>query len=97
MKCGRVSQTALKVGLIMFTLNEKAGWKTRLPRGLVELTERLILAAGVFGYGPQMISLNKKWWVVRLSDYYETKIPGVFELTFRGSKTRLFPIFRDSI
>jgi methyltransferase (TIGR00027 family) len=63
----------------MITLNEKAGWKTRLPEGLVELTERLILAAGVFGYGPRMISVNKKPWVVRLSAYYETKMPGVFE------------------
>ena len=79
MKCGRVSQTALKVGLIMITLNEKAGWKTRLPRGLAELTERLILAADVFGYGSRMISLNKKRWVVRLSEYCETKIPGVFK------------------
>ena len=68
MKTGRVSQTALKVGLLLITLNEKAGWKARLPEGLVELTERLILAAGVFGYGPTMISMNKKPWVVRLSD-----------------------------
>jgi len=33
----------------------------------------------VFGYGPAMISVNKKPWVVRLSDYFETKMPGVFE------------------
>ncbi len=79
MKSGRVSQTALKVGLLMITLNEKAGWKDRLPEGLVELTERLILAAGVLGYGPRMISVNKNPWVVRFSDYFETKIPGVFE------------------
>lgn len=63
----------------MITLNEKAGWKTRLPLGLAEMTERLILAADVFGYGSRMISLNKKRWVIRLSEYFETKIPGVFE------------------
>ncbi len=55
MKSGRVSQTALKVGLIMITLNEKAGWKPRLLEGLVELTERLILAAGVI----QAVSLRQ--------------------------------------
>jgi methyltransferase (TIGR00027 family) len=79
MKSGRVSQTALKVGLIMITLNEKAGWKPRLPEGLVELTERLILATDVFGYGPRMISVSKKPWVIRLSNYFETKMPGAFE------------------
>ncbi len=79
MKSERISQTALKVGLIMLTLNEKAGWKQRLPEGLAELTERLLLAAGAFGYGPRMIRMNKKPWVIRLSDYFEAKIPGVFE------------------
>ena len=34
MKSGRISQTALKVGLVMITLNEKTGWKTRLPEGV---------------------------------------------------------------
>ena len=79
MQSERVSQTALKVGLIMITLNEKSGWNTRLPEGLAELTEHLILAAGVPGYGPGMISMNKQPWVVRLSDYFETRMPGVFE------------------
>ena len=74
----RVSQTALKVGLLVITLNEKRGWKTRLAEGLAELTERLILAAGIPGYGPGMIRMNKQSWVVRLSDYFETMMPGVF-------------------
>ncbi len=79
MKTGRVSQTALKIGLILIALNEKAEWKTRLPQSLVELTERLILAAGVPGYGYHMISLNKKPWSIRLYQYFETKTPGTFE------------------
>jgi methyltransferase (TIGR00027 family) len=79
MKSGRVSQTALKIGLIMIALNEKVEWKTRLPQRLAELTERLILAAGVLGYGYRMISLNKKPWSVRLYEYFETKTPGTFE------------------
>lgn len=79
MKSGRVSQTALKIGLIMIALNEKAEWKSQLPQGVAELTERLILAAGVPGYGKRMISLNKKPWAVRLYEYFETKMPGTFE------------------
>lgn len=79
MKSGHVSQTALKVGLIMIALNEKVEWKTRLPQNLAALTERLILAAGVFGYGPRMINLNKKPWSIRLYEYSETKTPGTFE------------------
>jgi methyltransferase (TIGR00027 family) len=63
----------------MITLNQKKGWKSRLPDGLADLTERLILAAGVFGYDPRMIRLNKRPWVVGLSDYYEAAMPGVFE------------------
>lgn len=79
MKSGRVSQTALKIGLIMIALNEKMEWKTRLPQSLAELTERLILAAGVPGYGYRMINLNKKPWSVRLYEYFESKTPGTFE------------------
>jgi len=79
MRSGRVSQTALKVGLIMIALNEKPEWKIRLPQGLAELTERLILAAGVTGYGDRMINLNKKPWSVRLYEYSESKTPGTFE------------------
>ncbi len=79
MKSGRISQTALKVGFIMIALNEKVEWKTRLPQGLAELTERLILAAGVFGYGRRMINLTRKPWSIRLYEYSETRAPGTFE------------------
>ncbi len=79
MKSGRVSQTALKVGFIMIALNEKVEWKTRLPQRLAELTERLILAAGVFGYGRRMINLTRKPWSLRLYEYSETRTPGTFK------------------
>jgi methyltransferase (TIGR00027 family) len=76
---GRVSQTALKVGLMMITLNEKPEWRNRLPAGMAEMTERLILAAGVFGYDPNLIRVNKRPWIVGLSDYFESMMPGVFK------------------
>lgn len=79
MKSGRVSQTALKIGFIMIALNEKVEWKSRLPQSLAEITERLILAASVLGYGYRMINLNKKPWAIRLYEYSESKTPGTFE------------------
>lgn len=79
MKHGRVSQTALKIGFIIIALNEKPEWKAQLPHGLVELTERLVLAAGVTNFGPWMLRLNKTPWSVRLYEYSERKVPGLFE------------------
>ena len=75
----RVSNTALKVGLVLITLNEKPGWRERLPEGLVDLTERLLLAADVLGYGRTAIALSKRPWVVRLSERSERRMPGIFE------------------
>lgn len=79
MRFNHVSQTALKVGLVLITLNQKSGWKERLPEGLAHLTERLLLAANVFGYGRHAISLAKQSWAVRLSERSERRLPGVFE------------------
>jgi len=79
MRQGRISHTALKVGLILIALYEKTEWKSRLPQNLAQLTERLILTAGISGYGHRMINLNKKPWSVRLYEYSETKTPGTFE------------------
>ena len=74
-----VSHTALKVGLVLITLNQKSGWKERLPEGLARLTERLLLAANVFGYGRHAIAMAKHSWAVRLSESSEKRVPGVFE------------------
>jgi hypothetical protein len=74
-----VSHTALKVGLVLITLNQKSGWKERLPDGLALLTERLLLAAKVFGYGRHAIALAKHSCAVRLSESSAKRIPGVFE------------------
>ncbi len=45
-KKGRISQTALKVALGLITLSVKDDWVQRLPAGLVELSEHLLLASG---------------------------------------------------
>ena len=79
MKEGRVSQTALKVALGLVTLSIKDDWAARLPEGLVELSERLLLASGVTGYGPVSIRASKKPWMLRLYGVQELLLPGQFE------------------
>ena len=79
MKEGRVSQTALKVALGLVTLSIKDDWAERLPEGLVELSERLLVASGVTGYGPGMIRASKKQWMIRLYGVQEWILPGQFE------------------
>ena len=79
MKEGRVSQTALKVALGLITLSIKDDWAERLPEGLVELSERLLLASGVTGYGPGTIRASKKKWMIRLYDLQDLMMPGQFE------------------
>jgi len=45
-KQGRISQTALKVAIALVTLSVKDDWAQRLPLGLVEASERLLLPSG---------------------------------------------------
>ena len=63
MKQDRISQTALKVALGLITLSVKDDWAQRLPPGLVEVTERLLLASGSPGYGPALMRASKKQWM----------------------------------
>jgi methyltransferase (TIGR00027 family) len=80
MKQGRISQTALKVGLSLITLAQKDDWAERLPPSLVEMTERLILASGARGYGPGVIRASKKPWMLRLYRFQDwALLPRQFE------------------
>jgi methyltransferase (TIGR00027 family) len=80
MKQGRISQTALKVGLSLITLEQKDDWAERLPPGLVEMTERLILASGARGYGSGVIRASKKPWMLRLYRFQDwALLPRQFE------------------
>lgn len=76
MKTGKVSETALRVAVSLVTLNQQPGWSARLPEGLAELTERLVLAAGVFGFGPLTMRLSKKQWAYTFG---QSLIPGLHE------------------
>ena len=80
MKQGRISQTALKVANSLITLNVKDDWAERLPAGLVELSERLLLASGSPGYGPRVMEMSKKPWMIRVWQLQDALlIPGQFE------------------
>jgi len=78
-KQGRISQTALKVALGMITLSVKDGWAKRLPPGLVETSERLLLASGAPGYGPRLMRASKKQWMVHVYEIQDRLMPGQWE------------------
>ena len=79
MKEARISQTALKVALLQVTLSVKGDWARRLPRGLVEVTERLLLASGSPGYGPRLMRASKQPWMIRVYQIQDLMMPGQFE------------------
>ena len=79
MKQGRISQTALKVALGLITLSVKDDWAQRLPPGLVEVTERLLLASGSPGYGPGLMRASKKQWMGRVYQIQDRMMPGQWE------------------
>lgn len=79
MKQGRISQTALKVALGLVTLSVKDDWAQRLPPGLVELSERLLLASGSPGYGPRMMRVSKQQWMICAYQIQDLLMPGQFE------------------
>ena len=79
MRANRPSETALKVALAMVTLAKKPGWQDKLPAGIADLSEQLILSAGAFGYNSALMRLSKKQWAVGFYDGYEKFMPGIFE------------------
>ncbi len=79
MKPGRVSRTALNVAASMVTLGAKPGWRDRLPAGLPELSEALLLVYGRYPFTPAVLELAGKPWAVRLATLGERWQPGSFE------------------
>ena len=78
-KQGRISQTALKVALSLITLSVKDDWAQRLPPGLVEITERLLLASGSPGYGPRLMRASKQQWMIRVYQIQDLMMPRQWE------------------
>ena len=79
MKRGQVSRTALNVAATMVTLGAKPGWEERLPAGLPELSEALLLVSGQFPFTVRALRWSRRRWAVRLADLGESLQPGSFE------------------
>ena len=80
MKQGRISQTALKVALSLVTLSVKGNWGRRLPTGMVDMIERLLVASGSPGYGPRLMRWSKRPWMVRVYQVQDRLLGlGLFE------------------
>ncbi len=78
-KQGRISQTAIKVAHSLVSLSVKDDWGKRLPAGLVEMSERLLIASGSPGYGPRLMRMSKGPWMIRAWEFQDLLIPGQFE------------------
>jgi len=79
-KQGRISQTALKVALSLVTLSVKDDWAQRLPAGMVEMIERLLMASGSPGYGPRLMRMSKRRWMIRVYELQDHVLGlGLFE------------------
>jgi methyltransferase (TIGR00027 family) len=63
----------------MVTLGEKRGWRERLPAGLPELSEALLLASGEFPFTPVSLALSRRPGAVHLASLGEKLQPGSFE------------------
>ena len=79
MKSGRVSRTALNVAASMVTLGAKPGWRERLPAGLPELSEALLLSSGQAPFTPRSLALARRPAAVRFAEFGERFQPGAFE------------------
>lgn len=79
MKSGRVSQTALKVALLIVALAERPEWAERLPKGMAALSERLLVSANVRMYGARMIAFSKSAPGQKIYAFAERQKPGVYE------------------
>jgi methyltransferase (TIGR00027 family) len=60
-------------------LSVKDDWAQRLPPGLVEVTERLLLASGSPGYGPRLVRVSKRPWMIRVYQIQDRMMPGQWE------------------
>jgi len=79
MKSNRISQTALKVALGLITLSVKDDWAERLPAGLVDVTERLLLASEARGFGPRLMRMSRTPWMVHVYEIQDRMMPGQWE------------------
>jgi methyltransferase (TIGR00027 family) len=73
----RPSRTAYKVAMNILSLGAKPGMAEVLPHGLVDATERLLLASGVAR--PETVRFARSRAAVRIYEAFDWMLPGQFE------------------
>lgn len=77
MKKEKPSRTAYKVALNILTLGAKPEMDTILPPGIVEATERLLLASGAVG--ERTVRWSRSQRAVSIYEAFDWMLPGQFE------------------
>jgi methyltransferase (TIGR00027 family) len=76
MRKNRPSKTAYKVALNIITLGAKPGMDKILPSGIVEATERLLVASGAVG--PKTVKWSRTNTMVSVYEAFDWMLPGQF-------------------
>ena len=71
------SRTAYKVGVNIISLGSKPGMENVLPAGIVEATEKMLVAAGAANETVVRVARSK--WAVSLYEWFDWMMPGQFE------------------
>ena len=77
MRNGKPSRTAYKVALNLLTLGVTPGMETILPPGIVEATERLLLASGAAS--ERIVCWSRSQRMVAVYRWFDWLLPGQFE------------------
>jgi methyltransferase (TIGR00027 family) len=71
------SMTAYKVGVNIISLGSKPGMEKILPAGIVEATEKMLVAAGAAS--KTVVRIARSQWAVSLYEWFDWMMPGQFE------------------
>jgi len=74
---GKPSKTAYKVALNILTLGAKPDMAEILPAGLVDATEKLLIASGAAK--PNSVHWSSSSWMVSVYEAFDWMMPGQFE------------------
>jgi methyltransferase (TIGR00027 family) len=77
MKDVKPSKTAYKVALNILTLGEKPEMAGILPPGIVDATEKLLIASDAVG--ARTIRWSRSAWMIRVYEAFDWMMPGQFE------------------
>jgi methyltransferase (TIGR00027 family) len=77
MRANKPSRTAYKVAINIISLGSKAGMDKILPPGIVDATEKLLIASGAASEG--VVNFAGSQWAVSIYEWFDWLMPGQFE------------------